>query len=290
MVCLSCGVDRPIAARGLCRTCYGRWQKGGTVAYIRPLKDRVCSVAGCQNRVHGQGLCNKHLLRLRRTGTVDQGREYTHQLRDPDDLKTTHDLYAVWAEFGRKNNPRPVVEAWKDFDTFIAQVAPRPGRRFRIYGVNRDQPIGPDNYIWKEASIEKLPGEDPKDYAKRQQRAHREMYPGQYKDSNLKRNFGSDFGFDKWSEMWEAQNGKCAICGNVEVAKDRKGKVKMIATEHDHRTNAIRALTCQACNSIMAHAEDDVRILQAVVEYLIKHKAEPGETRFIPTDARGLAT
>lgn len=273
MECLSCGVDRPIAARGLCRTCYGRWQKGGTVAYIRPLKSRTCSVEGCQNRVHGQGLCNKHLLRLRRTGTVEEGRQYTHLVRDPDELKTTHDLYPVWAEFVRKKNPRLVVEAWKDFDTFIVQVAPRPGRRFRIYGIDRDTPIGPDNYIWKEASIEKLPDESQQDYAKRQQRAHREMYPGQYKDSNLRRSFGPDFGFDAYDAMHQAQHGKCAICGNAEK-EQRDGVIKHLAVDHDHRTGAIRELLCTACNKGLGHFDDDTDRMTKAIAYLRKHKVK----------------
>jgi hypothetical protein len=186
----------------------------------------------------------------------------------------------------RKKNPRPVVEAWKDFDTFIAQVAPRPGRRFRIYGIDRSQPIGPDNYIWKESAVEKLPGESQKDYARRQQKAHREMYPGQYKDAALRRNFGPDFGLEAYEALYVAQHGKCAVCGSVEKAKDIKGNVKMLAAEHDHRTGVIRSLSCQACNAVVGYAEDDIRILQAAIDYLIKHKAEPGETRFVPFEER----
>lgn len=280
MICESCGKDRVIAARGLCRTCYSRWQRGGTVAYIRPLKDRTCSVEGCTNRVHGQGLCNKHLLRLRRTGTTDEGRQYTHIQRKPDSLRTTHDLYPVWAEFVRRKNPRPVVETWKDFDTFIAQVTPRPGRRFRIYGRDRSLPLGPDNYEWKEAAVEKLPGEDRAAYAKRQREAHRAMYPGAYKDSNLRKSFGEDFGLERFDAMHQSQNGKCAMCGSAEVAKTRTGEARMLCVDHDHRTGQVRALLCSACNTILGAAQDDVRILQAAIAYLERHNAQPGETRF----------
>jgi len=271
MECVSCGQDRPIAARGLCRTCYGRWQKGGTVDYVRPLKSRVCSVEGCTSRVHGQGLCNKHLLRLRRTGTVDEGRTYTHKQRDPDNLRHTHDLYPIWAEFVRKKNPRPVVEAWKDFDTFIAQVPPRPGRRWRIYGLDRSQPIGPDNYEWKESAIEKEPGESAEDYARRQRLAHRAMYPNAYKDSNLRRTFGPGFGFDQYAEMADAQDNRCAICGEHETALGNAGERKHLAVDHDHSTGKIRGLLCTGCNTGLGLFRDDpVRIAQAIA-YLAKH-------------------
>lgn len=274
MICESCGQDRPIAARGLCRTCYGRWQKGGTVDYIRPLKNRVCSVEGCLSRVHGQGLCSKHLLRLRRTGTTDEGRSYTHQQRDPDNLRSTHDLYPVWAEFKRKKNPRPVVPGWLDFDVFISQVVPRPGRRWRIYGIDRNQPMGPDNYIWKESSVEKLPGESDRDYAARQRLAHRAMYPNSYKDANLRRTFGPDFGFDQYAVMAEAQNNLCAITGKHETALGNAGERKHLAVDHNHQTDAIRQLLTTNCNTGIGLLGDDIPTLIKAALYLAKHDPE----------------
>lgn len=271
MICESCGADRPIAARGLCRTCYSRWQRGGTVDYIRPLKNRTCSVEGCNSRVHGQGLCNKHLLRLRRTGTVEEGRVYTHKEKDPSNLRTTHDLYPVWAEFVRKKNPRPVVSEWRDFDTFIAQVPPRPGRRWRLYGVDRTKPIGPENYIWKESSVEKLAGEDAKSYAARQRLAHRAMYPNAYKDSNLRRTFGPDFGFEQYAEMAEAQDNLCAISGVAETAIGNAGERKHLAVDHNHETGAIRQLLTTRCNTGIGLLGDDPMMLAKAILYLAKH-------------------
>ncbi len=272
MTCEACGQPRPIAARGLCRTCYSRWQRGGTVDYIRPIKSKVCSVEGCMSRAHGQGLCNKHLLRLRRTGTTDEGRPYTHYLKDPSALPTTHDLYPVWAEFTRSKNRRPVEDRWMDFATFISEVAPRPGRRWRIYGLDRSKPLGHGNYIWREASIEKLPGEDQKEYARRQRLAHREMYPDIYKDQNLRRSFGPGFGIDQYIEMLEAQDHKCAICGEKETTV-KNNKVLHLAVDHCHRTKKVRQLLCQACNTGLGKFKDDVSTLALAIAYLNKHAA-----------------
>lgn len=272
MKCLSCEQDRPIAARGLCRTCYSRWQRGGEVAAIAPLAPRTCSVEGCDNRVHSNGLCNKHLLRLRRTGTTTEGRGYTHQQRDPATFRTTHDLYPVWAEFVRTDHPRPVVERWKDFDTFVSEVAPRPGRRFRIYGSNRSAPIGPDNYVWLEASIEKLPDESQKDYARRQRKAHKETNPGWYKQYSLKRSFGADFTFEQYAEMAEAQDNKCAICQQAETEMQR-GVLKALCVDHDHTTGKVRGLLCTACNTGLGKFRDDPLILASAIAYLTRHKA-----------------
>jgi hypothetical protein len=32
---------------------------------------------------------------------------------------------------------------------------------------------------------------------------------------------------------------------------------------------------------VIGHAADDIRILRAAIEYLTKHNAQPGETRFV---------
>lgn len=279
MECVECGQDRPIAARGLCRTCYSRWQRNPSFTRAETADRGSCSVEGCEAKVHGQGLCSKHLLRLRRTGTTEPGRKYPQKTN----TVSQHDLYAQWTEFRRVKNTRPVVDRWKeDFATFVLEVGGRrPSRRHRLYPIDRSKPMGPGNFEWREALVQKLPGEDSAAYNKRQKAAHKKMYPGQYKNANLRRNFGPDFGLEQYDLLYAAQGGKCAICGNIETAKDKAGNVKMLAVEHDHRTGAIRSLACHQCNAVLGHAQDDVRLLQAAIEYLVKHDAQPGETRFV---------
>lgn len=86
--------------------------------------------------------------------------------------------------------------------------------------------------------------------------------------------------------MHTAQKGRCPICGNVETIRSKNGIVKPLTVEHDHRTKKVRSLACQACNTVLGLAQDDIRILQSAIEYLIKHNAQPTETRFIPLDDR----
>lgn len=265
--CVSCKQTRPIAARGLCRTCYSRWQRTGEFTYKETTRG-ACRVEGCPNKVHGQGLCSKHLLRLRRTGTTEPGRTYPQK----NGLQSQHDLYAQWTEFRRAKNKRPVVQEWlDDMDTFVRDVGgARPSRRHRLYPVDRSRPVGPDNYIWREASIEKMPGEGQKEYAKRQRLAHREMYPDIYKDQNLKRSFGPDFGIDQYIEMLEAQDHKCAICGEKETAV-KNNKFLHLAVDHCHRTKKVRQLLCQACNTGLGKFRDDTSLLALAIAYLAKH-------------------
>lgn len=274
MNCVSCGQDRPIAARGLCRTCYSRWQRTGDVVRINDKRGTVCSVEGCNARVHGQGLCNKHLLRLRRSGSVENARVYTHRQKDLAKLPTTHDLYPVWAEFRRARNPRPVDPRWRDnFETFVAEVRPRPGRRFRLYGIDRSKPLGPDNYEWREASVEKQPGESQREYARRQQREHRKMYPASYAHNSFMRLYG--ISFEDYSQKAEEQDNCCAICGQRESDRDANGKVKALAVDHDHATGQIRGLLCQACNTGLGKFKDDPLVLAKAIAYLARHATIP---------------
>lgn len=281
-VCSACGEEKLIAARDLCRTCYSRWQRTGQVDRKNLVRGQ-CTVEGCTARAHGQGLCNKHLLRLRRTGSTTPGRSYPQR----EGFITQHDLYSQWMEFRRTKNTRPVVQEWKDdFPRFVLEVGGgRPSRRHRLYPVDRSKPMGPGNFEWREALVQKMPGESKGDYDRRQKQAHRQMYPAQYKDAELKRAFGAGFGFDTYAEMLEAQQFKCPICHNVETAKTKEGNLKHPAVDHDHRTGTVRAILCHQCNIVLGVAQDDIRILQSAIAYLIQHNAQPEETRFMPLDA-----
>ena len=55
ITCVGCGQEKIEAARGMCRTCYSRWRKNGTLDYARDFRDRMCSVEGCDRRAHGHG-------------------------------------------------------------------------------------------------------------------------------------------------------------------------------------------------------------------------------------------
>lgn len=46
---------------------------------------------------------------------------------------------------------------------------------------------------------------------------------------------------DQYDEIFEQQNGVCAICGEPEIKK-------RLSVDHDHKTGKIRGLLCQRCN------------------------------------------
>lgn len=267
-VCTVCNQTKPVAARGMCRACYNRWRENGTAGYVRQFRDKTCRVEGCESRAHGQGLCTKHLQRLRRTGTVEEGRAYTMSAK-PEDLISQHDLYPIWREFKRPNNPRPVVPEWLEFGAFTADVGERPGRRYRLHPVSRDEPLGPGNFVWKEAIIERQDGETLKEYEARYKREHRRVYQTSYHDSGLMAKYG--ISRERFVEMHAEQNGVCAICAQPETALDKQGVVKSLAVDHCHSSTRVRELLCQSCNQMLGFAKDDIGILRSAIAYLAKH-------------------
>ncbi len=77
----------------------------------------------------------------------------------------------------------------------------------------------------------------------------------------------------EYDQLLASQNGVCAICHQQEVVKAVKtGAVLPLSVDHDHTTGAVRALLCQACNTMLAKAKDNPSILRTAADYLEKHR------------------
>ena len=72
---------------------------------------------------------------------------------------------------------------------------------------------------------------------------------------------------DKYIEMLEAQNYRCAICGRHQEELDRR-----MSVDHDHDTGSIRELLCNSCNVGIGHLQDDPALIRKAIEYLEKHQ------------------
>lgn len=65
---------------------------------------------------------------------------------------------------------------------------------------------------------------------------------------------------EMWQIIYDFQKGKCAICGH---------KLKKANIDHCHVTGLVRGLLCAACNRALGRFRDDLKRLQAAVEYLL---------------------
>ncbi len=65
--------------------------------------------------------------------------------------------------------------------------------------------------------------------------------------------------------MWNKQNGKCAICKSAFDVKKVSCHV-----DHNHSTEKIRGLLCRECNVMLGLCKDNPDILRSAFKYLIR--------------------
>jgi hypothetical protein len=68
---------------------------------------------------------------------------------------------------------------------------------------------------------------------------------------------------DKYNLIYEAQDGRCAICHVHQYELN-----KPLYVDHNHDTGEVRGLLCHHCNIILGHAGDNIGVLLDAVAYL----------------------
>jgi hypothetical protein len=84
------------------------------------------------------------------------------------------------------------------------------------------------------------------------------------------RNFKAKYGItlDQYNELFDRQNGRCAICKISEIESKRK----KLHLDHDHSSGRIRGILCSSCNAAIGHSYENINILKNAVIYLKKYK------------------
>lgn len=68
---------------------------------------------------------------------------------------------------------------------------------------------------------------------------------------------------ERYEELLQAQDGRCAICRQTP---------ETFMIDHDHKTGRVRGLLCPGCNLGLGHFKDDPDRLLAAKEYLVSAK------------------
>ena len=168
---------------------------------------------------------------------------------------------AVWRNFER----RDTEHAWPSFEAFCAEVREIPQRRYAIVAVDVTQPIGPGNFRWAlPVDAEHSTRDGMVAYHRVVRRANR--------DHVRNKQLSADFGIDmsEYLRMLNDQAGVCAICEKAET-KSRGHDVRALSVDHDHNTQAVRALLCGNCNQGLGYFCDDPALLRRAVAYLEKY-------------------
>jgi hypothetical protein len=82
----------------------------------------------------------------------------------------------------------------------------------------------------------------------------------QTREQHLKRTYGLTL--EQYDEMFESQNGVCAICGGVNI------NGKRLCVDHNHKTNKVRGLLCHSCNFFIGNSKESIIILRSAINYL----------------------
>jgi hypothetical protein len=251
-----------LAARGLCPACYYRAQRNGTPDYTKVRKP--CTVKSCDELSIAKGYCETHYRRFKRFGVVEGEKfeRYGHIEHHP--LKSSHRWFKARTQGG-------VVTEWADFWTFAAAVGARPGVGYKLRKLRKDEPMGPDNFVWVApivgGTVEQVGGRN--SYA----RAYRAANPEKFKVYDLKRAYGMSA--ENYTAMVEGQGNVCAVCKRPENAVDPKtGASRALAVDHCHASGKVRALLCSACNTGLGLFGDDAERLRAAADYVELHRVE----------------
>lgn len=90
---------------------------------------------------------------------------------------------------------------------------------------------------------------------------------GFYREHDLKKKFGITI--DDYQEMFNKQNGLCAICNNKEMTINHKTKeLQNLAVDHCHESGNIRGLLCSNCNNGLGRFKDNIEYLKNAISYL----------------------
>jgi hypothetical protein len=106
--------------------------------------------------------------------------------------------------------------------------------------------------------------EEHNEYLRKRYRENPEVRAAQ-RERGLKKKYGLSLA--DWDEMFESQSGKCLICETDNPPR--------WATDHCHRTNAVRGILCSRCNTLLGMVDDDIGYLQSAIRYLERYQSAP---------------
>jgi len=177
---------------------------------------------------------------------------------------------------------------WKELEEFYNNRSQRDGKTNQCKACIKTNALTPYEQAYtkwqSQAHAEKRKDYWKKYYAEnaererergRQNRAQNPEKRKQFNRKSLLRQYGLTP--EMFAEKETEQNGKCAICGQTNNGKT-------LHVDHNHKTNAVRALLCTRCNNVLGQVDDDIDLLQALIAYIQKFSAAPPIVPLKPPD------
>jgi len=126
-----------------------------------------------------------------------------------------------------------------------------------------------EKYIKRARQWEKDNPERKKQLNKQWNKDHPKRVRETSRRAKMKYRYG--LSYEDWLEMWESQDGKCAICGKIFITPSDAH------IDHDHKTDELRGLLCKKCNFGISFFDDDPEPLAKAIKYLKKYRQERSE-------------
>jgi len=107
--------------------------------------------------------------------------------------------------------------------------------------------------------------------AKRARRKAKESNDPKFIISDIIRTYNVDK--DTAKQLYEARtdvNRPCEVCGEA-GKKDSKGNPKQLNIDHNDKTGKVRGLLCKECNTGFGQYYEDIKRIQAGIDWLEKH-------------------
>jgi len=103
------------------------------------------------------------------------------------------------------------------------------------------------------------------DYDKKHRKDYKNMDPVKYREVHIvgRKLRRHHISLEAYDAMYAKQQGLCALCGTTIVKHERKTHI-----DHNHRTEEIRGLLCEACNIGLGMFKDCKDVLLKAIEYL----------------------
>jgi hypothetical protein len=103
------------------------------------------------------------------------------------------------------------------------------------------------------------------DKTRRAARKWREGNPERVREYQRKADLRRKYGLavEEYDAMVAAQDGRCAICGEIP-----SGSRSVLDVDHDHATGTVRGLLCHGCNKATGFLHDNPELLQKAINYL----------------------
>lgn len=155
------------------------------------------------------------------------------------------------------------THGWTSLEEFYSEVGSQPETNYLLVPASNEAPLGPGNWKWEEPVFNLRTREGRIAAGK----SHVSANYAKYRDKWLRRKFG--IGSAEYDAKMVEQGGVCAICSQPETVF-RKGDLLPLSVDHNHRTNAVRGLLCQSCNTAIGKLRESRALFMSAISYLEK--------------------